>query len=464
MRDAQNWHVAWRSRDGELGPVGVDGEYSVALAGTAAGVLRYQTRWGIQRCDGKPVYLFAEQFDGKAFTRMKRVPVDVDPAAPVLSAKLDPDPAAAPIGFRAQWVSSQQGATDAGALGRPLELDDGDPATAWHLGSDSDGDGQFATFVDHGNRAAAQLRILPGDQRSQVTLHRAARPHQLALITKQGAWRIELPDAAHEAPGTAYTVDLPLGITGCVGVVVASTYPGSEPLAIAELAVYVQGERGGNGDTLLARDVADDSDDAHNAAARLAHRGAAAVPAIEAELARKNDPGARHRLVAVLVAIHDRAAVPLLVHAAASGWIDGEAAVEVTHALGELGAVTELRDLVAHKDLAEELRIAAASALDGATSAGANALVELAGLEPRALRHVIIDRLTAAPAASLIAAAKAAPTAAAAGDLWRAAVRAGAHRRRRRPRRHAPGAPGRAADGARLRAPLPPRRRHRDAR
>jgi hypothetical protein len=419
---AQQWQVAWRSQDGELGPVGLDGEYSQGLEANPTGVLRFQARPGVARCDRKPAYLFAEQFDGKDFVKAKRVPVNLDPAAPGLVAKPDPDPATPPIGFHAKWASSQRGAANAGELARPTEIDDGKPGTVWHFASD--GEGEFVTFSDSAKHAAVQLRILPGDQRSPEALRRAARPQRLAIVTEQGVWRVDLPDAAKDPLGTAYVVDLPIGITRCATVVVASSYPGSEPLAISELAVYVQGERGGGGDALLAGDVAADAEDAKSAAAQLVRHGAAALPAIDAELARLGDAGARRRLVAVLVGIHDPATVPLLRRAAEAGWVDGDAAIAVTHALGELGATTELHDLAKNKDLPGEIRIAAAAALDAMTPSGFGALADLAGIEPRGLRRVVIDRLARAVPVVLVSAAKAASTAAAAGDLWRATVRA----------------------------------------
>src|SRR6187402_1981341 len=51
-----------------LGGVGLDrDEYSVEVDATPTGIYRYQSRWEVRRCDGKPSYLFLERLDGATF-------------------------------------------------------------------------------------------------------------------------------------------------------------------------------------------------------------------------------------------------------------------------------------------------------------------------------------------------------------------------------------------------------------
>ena len=416
VHDRAAWRIAWQDA---LGSIDLDQEYSFELAGTPAGVLRYQTRFGVARCDKKPAYLFAEAFDGAKFQRVRALPADVDPNAAKLAIKAVTTTADPPLVYQARWVSAERGAGDASALSLPSELDDGDVATAWHGDPATDGDGQFVTFQARVDRPAHQLRIVAGDHASAAALQRAARPRQLAIVTATGAWRVDLPDAARDSLQTAYEVDLPSNVGGCVTVVVASTYAGAQPIAISELALYADGE----GPEMLAHDIATDATGAKSEAGVLARKGATAVPAIDHELASTTDSGARERLVDVLVNIHDAAVTPLLAHAAASGWVDGDQALRVARALADQHAVRELRDIALHAQVVG-MRLAAAGALDGSTTDGAAALIELAGVEPHTLRKLVIDRLAGAPVGALVTAARSAPAPAASGDLWRAAVRA----------------------------------------
>src|SRR5262249_31317568 len=92
--------------------------------------------------------------------------------------------------------------------------------------------------------------------------------------------------------------------------------------------------------------------------------------------------------------------------------------IEVIGALAALHQTGELRELAMRKELALDARIAAARGL----GPGAE-LIELAGHGPRELRHNVIDVLVDSSLDTLIAAAQAAPTPGAAGDLWRAVTR-----------------------------------------
>ena len=419
-RAAAAWRVAWR---GAVGGVGLDAEYQVEVAALPAGIVRYQTRFDVRRCDGKPARLFAEDFDGSRFVRAASVPVELATGAGALPAKLDSaTPVAKPQLYQARAASTHAGATDAGALAIPRELDDGEAQTAWR--GDGTAVGQFFTFKPRGDAKARQLRVVAGDHGSKAKLAAANRPRELAIVSEQGAWRVELPDAARGALGAAYVVDLPEPISGCVSVVIASVYGSGSTTALAELEVYADGERAGGGFPDLAHGVAIDGPGARSSGQQLARGGAAAVAAVEAELAKTQDPGARRRLVGVLVTVRDPAAAPVLARAATSGWVEGAELVAVAEALGALHQVRELRELAGKQEMALDVRVAAAAALDPGAPDELAALIELAGVGPRELRRAVIERLQAAPVAGLVAAAGAATVPAAAGDLWRAATRA----------------------------------------
>jgi HEAT repeat protein len=408
-----------------LGGVGLDGdEYSVEVEATPAGVYRYQSRWEVRRCDGKPARLFLERLDGAVFRPVAVPPVELPPSAAAIAAK--PDAAAAPpLLYQAKSASHQAGARDAGGLALPRELDDGRADTAWREDiAASAGEGHFFTFQPRVEGARAQqLRIVPGDPTSAAAMRAVNRPRQLAIVSAAGAWRVELPDAAGEPLGAAYAIDLPQPIKGCVTVILESTYGRPQgATAIAELQVFAEGERAGGGEALLARVVAEDRPGAMAAAAELGKRGGAGATVIAAELAKTSDPGVRHRLVGALVKIQDPLAAAALVQVAASGWVRDRDLALVIGALARNGQTAALRDLAARPELAAEIRVAAAARLAPA-GAGFDALVELAGTGPHALRREVIERLSGAPAPALLAAANAHATAAGAGDLWRALTR-----------------------------------------
>src|SRR5262249_45720923 len=75
----------------------LDRDFGIAVDATPDGVVRYQTRPGVRRCDGKSALLFPELFDADA-KRFRRVtpPVGVDASAPTLQARADGSPAVVP--------------------------------------------------------------------------------------------------------------------------------------------------------------------------------------------------------------------------------------------------------------------------------------------------------------------------------------------------------------------------------
>ncbi|MBL9014632.1 MAG: HEAT repeat domain-containing protein [Myxococcales bacterium] len=409
------WKIATRF---EIGGVGLDADYAIEVDATPIGIIRYQSRAGLRRCDATPAYLFPEGWTGTKFQRLSRIPTGVPAAAPAIAANLDKDPAPPPVLFRARVASHQIGAGDAGGLGTPAELDDAKPDTQWREELTSDARGQFFTFETRVAAAKAkQLRFIAGGTRL------ANRLKRLGVVTAQGAWHVDFPDAAIDPSGSAYVAELPEPIAGCVTLVIEETYgPGTGATAIAELEVFADGERAGGGDATLVKAVADGKEGANSAAQALARRGAAGAQAIETELLRTADPGARSRLVRALVPIKDPAAGPPLARAAASGWVRGKDLIAAIDAMGELGMHAELAQLAGRASLEMDARVAAVARI-GVGPNELPLLVDLAGKGQRPLRRAVIERLASAPVDALVerAAQQTRPTAA--GDLWRAATR-----------------------------------------
>ncbi len=406
-----------------LGGVGLDADYSVDIAASTDGVFRYQARSGLKRCDGKPALLFAEKFDGTKFQRAGRLPTGIPELAPAIAAKLDVA-AAPPAVYRAKLASHQIGAGDAGGLGTPLELDDGKLDTLWREELTGFGEGQFFTFEARMATAKArQIRIVPGNPTTAAALKASSRPRRIGVASAQGTWHVDLPDAAADPLGSAYVVDLPEAIAGCVTVVLETSYgPATGQTSIAELEVYAEGERAGGGDAMLVKAIVDGGDGALGATQALAKRGAGAATALDAEIARTTDAVVRRRLVRALAKIHDPAAGPTLAKAAMDGWVRDQDLREVIDALAALGLGADLAALAGKASLDVDTRVLAVSRV-GTGAAELTLLIDLAGKGPRELRRAVIDRLSAAPVDALIAAATAHGLASAAGDLWKAVTR-----------------------------------------
>jgi hypothetical protein len=413
---------AWkRITEVSTGGVGLDAEYTYHVHALPLGVLRYQSRPGYHRCDGKPALLFAEGFDGTKFRRLSKIPTEVPADAQVITAHIDPSQASAPQLYQARVASVQPGAGDAGGLGIPSELDDGKPATAWREELASDGEGQWFTFEPRAGAAhAAQIRIVPGNQASQAALKASNRPRRIAIVSASGAWHIDIPDAVGEPLGTAFIADLPAPVGGCVTAILEATYgPPNGTTMIGELEVFADGERAGGGEAALAKIVAAGADGTRSAEQQLARTGAAGVTALDAELQRATDGPTRGRLVHAILLIHDPSAGPILTRAIQQRWVQRDDLAAVVAALAVVGQPKELHDLALDEGLPLDARIAAVRGL--ATQPAT--LVELAGQGPREVRHETIVQLSAQPVATLAPAAQAASSDAAAGDLWRAVTR-----------------------------------------
>ncbi len=407
-----------------IGPVG-DGEHGIEIDATPDGVFRYQTRGGLRRCDGRPAYLFAERLDGATFRRPSRLPSGVPATAAVLPARAGLAGVDKPGLYQARLASVQPGVSDARFLALPVELDDGQLDTGWTeelVGSA--GEGQFFTFEPRvAGVLARQVRIVPGRPTSRAAMRAVNRPRELYLVAASGAWRVELPDAAAEPLGTAYTIELPTAVAGCVTVILGPTFgPPRGTTAIAELQVFAEGERTGGADAMLTRIVADGADGAVSAEAVLARRGAGAVAALDAALAQTREAAARRRLVLALTRINDPAVAPVLARAATERWVTGPTLLELVRALGDRGLVAELAALALDPRVDLEARMAAAGALP-ATGPALDRLVALAGAGPAELRRIVIARLALAPVETLVAAVQETNVAPRAGDLWRAITR-----------------------------------------
>lgn len=400
-----------------IGGVGLDADYSVALDANDDGIYRYQARAGHRRCDGKPAYLFAERFEGGKFVALAKLPTGIPANAPVIAARVDTAAAGEPLAFKARFASHQPGAPDAGALAIPQELDDGKPGTVWREELSSTGEGHFFTYIPRmATSRAAQVRIVTSKARGVTN-----RPQRIGVASAQGAWRIDIPDGAKDA---AYVADLPAPIAGCVTLVIESTYgPANGTTGIAELEVFGENERSDGGEAVFAQAVAAGGDGAKAAAQALARRGAAGVAAIDAELAKTTDAGARNRLVLALVGNRDPMAGPVLARAITDGSVQGADLVAAINALAGAGQGQVLHDVAARQAVALEARAAAVRALQPAVEKERDLLVALAGRGPRELRQAVIERLTEVPVATLAPLAQAQPKPAAAGDLWRAITR-----------------------------------------
>ncbi|MEM9491641.1 MAG: hypothetical protein AAGC55_21020, partial [Myxococcota bacterium] len=175
---------------GPVGRQGRDGGYQVVVEATDRGVLRYQTRADVRRCDGRPAYLFPERYDpaSRRFRKVYNAP-RIPAGAPVITAVADMPAAfeaavatAPAVAFRSRAASTQRGARHAGELVPPREVDDGAPTTAWREDLGGDGRGEFITLT---TLAAAPtlvaVRIVPGDATSRELFQRGNRLRRVGL-------------------------------------------------------------------------------------------------------------------------------------------------------------------------------------------------------------------------------------------------------------------------------------------
>jgi hypothetical protein len=391
--------LVWR---GPIGPVGVDGDYRTALAATTDGLVVHESRADVFRCDGRPALLFARGYD-KAAGKLRpvRLEPEVDPAAVALrAAPVDAAPPR-PTVFAALAASSTAGATDAGQLVPPRELDDGDLATEWRENKGGDGRGEFVTFraVVRGSDARA-LWIAPGGAGT-------ARPTRFAVVGKERAFWVDLPDDG----GAAYRVDFPDPIGECVSVVLADTKRAkgkkAEATGFAELVVLGDADLAPGGpEAALAEAVVRGGAGAAGAADMLVRRGPAGAAAVVAALERDGlERSARARLVRVLVKGRMPAGAAAIADAMA-GELEGADLEDAAAALAAMGAsaVPALAEVTADAGRPDDARVAAITALGGVPGDEAlAALVAAAGTGSRAQRFAVTHALGARPLAELLA-------------------------------------------------------------
>ncbi len=429
--DAGGLREVWR---GPVGPAGDDGEYEVWIAATAGGLVRWQQRADLTRCDGGPVELFREGWDPRARRfRPIRPGVRIPDKLPVVKATAERGAAGAAAAgwYRVRLGSTQAGADDAGELVAPRALGDGDPATAWREDRGGDGTGELFDVrpATRGGRAAA-VRIVPGDGQSAAALAAGNRVARLAVLGKTGSVLIDVPDpVAGGGPGQAYLATLPAPIDGCVTIVIVDVHRGARAragtgdTAIAELAVLADVELApGGAEPLLAAQVAQGGVAGDSAARALATRGAAAVAALTAELGRATGV-VRPRLLGALAQLREPGVVAPLAEGLARGELTERRRDDAAARLAELppAGPAALAALVAQADADEAGRLAAARALariDPTAIAGA------AGTGSRSFRAAVVALLAPAGAAALVARVPSATTPAARADLWRAAGKA----------------------------------------
>lgn len=441
------------------GPVGWrgDGEHSVHVAITPLGLLRYQARAEVARCDGQPVYLYPEAWDFRSGSfrpvyNAPRLPAD----APVLTAAPDPPSNAGNAGntgdaaassFRTRAASAQAGAASAGDLVPPRELDDRDPGTVWRETLGGNGRGEIITLSTTLPQAAvAAVRIVPGDAGSAERFRRANRLHRVGLLVgKERAFWVDFPTdpaRAQKPVDTAWWVILPAPVPAqCVTLVLDSVYPGtaaSSPrtgdTVIAELAVLTTLDLAPEGAEAALIDRVRAGGAAGRSAARLlAQRGPAAVAAVRRAL----EPGTltdaeRLRLRLVLAEIGDPATAPELAEGLADERASAAERRDFLRALVRLGsdAVPALAAVLVDEKAALPGRTSAARALGEITAPAArDALIAAGGRGPRSLRRTValalghrdpgdLDALLAALAEAERAPER--PERAREADLWRA--------------------------------------------
>ncbi len=427
----------WR---GEVGALGDDGEGAMEVAITDAGLLRYQTRPGVERCDGQPARLFTEGWDFssgrfRAIYNPTGLPADAEELQASSQPPMPQSPELSAV-FRATAASTQRGAGDARELTAPIELDDGNPATAWRESVGGNGRGEFLTFRARADRArVAALRIVPGDAASSAAWKAANRLRRIGIVLgPQQAYWVRFSDSAAK-PGAAFWVTLPEPVaTRCVTVVLDATYRGtatprgSGETAISELTVLTELDLApGGADAALAAEVARGGSEGRQAARILASRSGGAA-ALAAALASASTPAAQLRLRLALAASQAPDARELAAGLAMAEATGADRAA-LTAALVRLGAAAlpGLAALLTDAEAPLAARTAAADALATLGAAARPALLTAAGAGPRGLR-VAVSKALAAPEdaqPALLAAATDSAAPAAEADLWRAIELAG---------------------------------------
>ncbi|HEY4055256.1 MAG TPA: HEAT repeat domain-containing protein, partial [Kofleriaceae bacterium] len=412
-----SWKVATTT---EIGGVGLDADYAMDVTITSIGVVKYQTRPGLQRCDGKPALLFAEGWNGTKWGRLSRPPAEVT-TTQTIKAVPATGPLRAPMLFHATFASHEPGATDAGALVAPDELGDGKIEPAWHEElATSAGEGQMFTFEPRIASGARSLVIVPGDASNTKVTRVSRRVTSMFVVSKNAAFKVEIPAPANETHGAAYTVDFNPALEGCVSVIIDDTTGSAAgPTTIGELSIFGDGELEGGAAHVLVAVVAAGNGN-QTIYQQLARDAQAASAEIDTLLATAK-PVERKRLIEALVQMNVPETATPLTKAIEKHWLQGQRLLAAVQTLANGHQSKVMAPLAANTTLSIDARIIAVGGI-GLDADGVQALVGLAGGSDTRVRKAVIEKLSELPAAQLMPLVEN-QSAAASGDVLRAAVR-----------------------------------------
>ena len=394
-----------------VGPQGRDGEWSQDIALTDSGVIRFQGRPGVSRCDGKPAYLFAELYDfkRKAFRR-STLPVMLPDDATKLSPMSGARATARTVAFRFAGASTDDSATSAADLGAPRELEDGDTNTAWR----GLGRGQFATALQRSDHPVVAIRVVSRG----VT--------ELGVLLGDRAFRVPLAAAASEQ-----WIELDPPVTARCATFVISKL--GKRASISELAIYTELELSKNGGAdVLAAQIAAGKQTA-TAVEQLSQLGPPGPTAIVDALHSASNETARQRLRMALAGLARRGialapqAINELVRGCASPRAKRTDLMTCTAALQRMppdSAAAAAATMVAQDTATDAARRAGVDLLGGlAGEAAMRHLIALAGTGSRTLRRHVAHAIGGRDAAelpALVAEIESAASTGAEADLWRA--------------------------------------------
>jgi HEAT repeat protein len=401
---------------GRVGPM-TDGEWSRHVVVNVEGVLRFERAASVARCDGAPVFLFAQAWDFKGGRFQPWTPAS---AAPPLRAKAQRQaPPGAPAGKPPLSPFFVRGASSviddrgsAGELAPPVGLTDGRKETAWITNDPNGGRGQFVTVrgTPEPFRVKA-LRIIPGHGRGTRDYDYFGRLHRAILVFDRGPpVRVEFPDelAGARGSGAAYWVQLPEPVAAtCVTMLVESTFPGTGTparTAVAELSVFSEADFGADLAQVLGRLVADLASGAGGEAVKrlVVAQKRLAEPPLLAALPRATGVG-RALVVEALAEVASPAAAGALGRALDAGEREHRAAA---HALTRLGAaaVPALAGILADSGAPRPLRVRVAVQLGQiGGDAAARALLGALPGAPDNVRDAVARALQQRPAGAVLA-------------------------------------------------------------
>ncbi|MCU0662477.1 MAG: hypothetical protein MUC50_09155 [Myxococcota bacterium] len=281
----------------------------------------------------------------------------------------------------------------------PFGIADGNPRTAWIIGS-SDGRGEFATFrLPQGPYGVVRIGVraqLPPDRKSPG---RYDRPKSLLLALADRTYRLEFDADSSVQPAQTVWFDLPAPVaTECASLLVETTFePGQgHPLALADIAVLTQAD-GDEALPGLARDLAS-KERRRAAAAILERRGPKAAAAVSQIFDSLDSPG-RTAALRVLAATDPVSAMPRLVDAALGDDEAQKRAGLAGLAESPQAATQELGRRLADADASKALQaIEAISQLPAPMAA--TALLSRSGAGPRRFRSALRSALRRAAARS----------------------------------------------------------------